>query len=268
MPSGALSARSIASDRRSRSVWPADDEFEAREKQRALNRVTRVVREQGFAIGLFSFLFQQPQQASFKALVASSCLMCSRDEFQVISSEFPRDVYALRKKTHSIYTDINGEDSTINIPISANTAEISEKKQSQLKSVFQATIASDEALLRMLLNPQSVENTVQVDDINSNKQTPLHVAAGKGVHGAVAVLLELGASTAVRDIDGRTPLSTAIERKHYNIARQLRAAGANLGWDEFTVAGELCEAVKANNLEYLELILGCGASIDSADYDK
>lgn len=45
----------------------------------------------------------------------------------------------------------------------------------------------------------------------------------------------------------------------------LRNAGATLGWDEFTTSGELCEAAKSGNLERLELMLACGANVNSTD---
>ena len=38
--------------------------------------------------------------------------------------------------------------------------------------------------------------------------------------------------------------------------------------DETTAAGELCEAAKHGNSDKIELMIACGISVNSADYDK
>ncbi|KAL1523439.1 hypothetical protein AB1Y20_018379 [Prymnesium parvum] len=245
-----------------------DEQYEAREKDRALQRAIRVIREVGTAIGLYAFLFGTKQDATIRAIVQTSCLMLSREGYKIIAQEFPRDVFKMRKKTLAIATDLHGEEATANVTISAGMEDVSEKQASQLETMFEAAKEGNDQTLRVLLNPMSTDTAINIDDVDKDNHTALHVAAARGKKEAVGVLLELGASHSLRDVDGRTPLSLTIQRGFHGIARQLRNAGASLGWDEATSASALCEAAKANNMDHLDLLLFCGASINSVDYDK
>ena len=48
----------------------------------------------------------------------------------------------------------------------------------------------------------------------------------------------------------------------------LRSRGGELGYDEVTASGELCELAKNGSLELLKVLLDCGCPINAADYDK
>jgi potassium channel len=51
------------------------------------------------------------------------------------------------------------------------------------------------------------------------------------------------------------------------VARLLCDQGASLGYDEGTASGMLCEFARVGELEKIKLLIECGATIDSADYD-
>lgn len=78
------------------------------------------------------------------------------------------------------------------------------------------------ALLRVL-----VEKGANVNSIDYMENTPLHIAAERGMEDAVTLLLNYGAYVDAVNIMGTTPIMAAAQRGHDNIAGQLAQAGAN-----------------------------------------
>jgi len=109
-------------------------------------------------------------------------------------------------------------------------------------------------------------------------RTALHVACASGNKPAVELLLEQ-ATIEVSPCDnfGRTPLMEAVRHENEPCARLLTSRGASHGFIEdlraasanSVIAGqELCQAAFANKQAYLfSLVVHCGISVDSADYD-
>ena len=60
-------------------------------------------------------------------------------------------------------------------------------------------------------------------------ETPLHFAAFSGHKEIVELLIAKGADVNAKDDDGKTPLDSAIRRKHSEIADLLRKHGAKTG---------------------------------------
>ena len=78
------------------------------------------------------------------------------------------------------------------------------------------------ALLRVL-----VEKGANVNSLDYMENTPLHLAAERGMHEAVTLLLNYGAYVDAINIMGTTPIMAAAQRGHDDIAGQLAQAGAN-----------------------------------------
>jgi ankyrin repeat protein len=118
----------------------------------------------------------------------------------------------------------------------------------------------------MLLDPNGKFTDPNVTDYAGN--TPLHVAALRGHSSVVDALLKYESAVNRKGAFGKTPLAVAVGKSNAEIARAIHKAGGKLEWDETTAAGELCESAKVGNLERFKLLMECGASINSADYDK
>ena len=243
-------------------------EIEIREREFAAKTVTRVYRYTGTPLCTLSFLFGLRQEESLKAIEKTSCLMLPREEYNAVASEFPADIFKMRKKALDLAKELYGDDKTVGMAVAQEVEAILAKKGSAIFDMLVAVVGDQEDQVRIALNSTSSTNTVGVDDPGFEGRTALHLAAGKGYLGMTKLLLDLGASPSLKDADQRTPLQAAVFKGHVEVSKVLRNAGATLGWDEVTTSGELCEAAKAGNLEKLELILSSGASVNAADYDK
>ena len=78
------------------------------------------------------------------------------------------------------------------------------------------------AMLRVL-----VEKGANVNSLDYMENTPLHLAAERGLQDAVTLLLNYGAYVDAINIMGSTPIMAAAQRGHDDIASQLAQAGAN-----------------------------------------
>ena len=93
----------------------------------------------------------------------------------------------------------------------------------------------------------------------------MHLASSVGNSKIVEHLLNAGAQVNARDRWGGTPLRDAVREGHREVARVLRAAGGELGFDEVAASGELCELAKRGSLDLLELMVSCGVDVNAAD---
>jgi len=68
---------------------------------------------------------------------------------------------------------------------------------------------------------------VKVNAVNDKKQTPLHIAAWKGLHELCDLLINLNATVDAVDVDGSTPLTLAIRKNHVQAVKTLIRKGAD-----------------------------------------
>ena len=78
-------------------------------------------------------------------------------------------------------------------------------------------------------------------------------------------LTEAGCDLTIKDRWGGTPLADAVRHGHRDIAVELIEKGAELGFDEATTSGELCELSRGGDLDKIKLLLSGGADANAAD---
>jgi len=98
----------------------------------------------------------------------------------------------------------------------------------------------------------------------TSEHAPLHLAAAAGGRGAVAALVECGASLSVRgERSGKTPLHCACERGRLAVARALLGAGAAVGETDASGATALHWASRAGASDVAAALLEAGATVDA-----
>eukprot|EP00966_Prymnesium_polylepis_P212319 4918490-Prymnesium_polylepis.1 len=98
-----------------------------------------------------------------------------------------------------------------------------------------------------------------------DKRTALHLAASTGNMPIAKFLIDRGANVNARDRWGGTPLRDAVREGHKDVALMLRENSGELGYDETETSGELCELARRGNTVMIDVLLNCGAMINSAD---
>ena len=74
----------------------------------------------------------------------------------------------------------------------------------------------------------------------------------------VQQLVEHGVDVNAQDRWGGTGLSDAVREGNLECAELLREAGAELGYDELTASGELCDSARKGKVEHVKMLLRCG----------
>ena len=118
-------------------------------------------------------------------------------------------------------------------------------------------------VLKLMLRCGASVNAADYDS-----RTCLHLAASEGNLPIVTHLIETAkADTAVMDRWQGTPLADAVRQGHAEVVKTFIRHGAQLGWDQARMAGELCEIARQGDVHRVDLLLLAGCKADAADYD-
>ncbi len=110
-----------------------------------------------------------------------------------------------------------------------------------------------------------VESGVSVDELNSNNQSALHVAASYGRTNAAKYLLKSGADINLQDKKGRSPVMVAAQMGHYETVSYFREEKAVLEMPHGRARSAIHFAVLGNLPAMVEHILAAGVSIERRD---
>ncbi|KAJ5948194.1 hypothetical protein N7466_001209 [Penicillium verhagenii] len=114
------------------------------------------------------------------------------------------------------------------------------------------------SIIRLLLSTCPED----VDLLNHEAQTPLHIAAAEGHFEVIPELLRAGANTLIQDINGRTALHLAVSRGHFDVARLLldgTQGHSIIHMADSAGRSSLHHAVLQENGEIVRLLLERGA---------
>ena len=110
-----------------------------------------------------------------------------------------------------------------------------------------------------------LERGADVNVLDEDNATPLHLAAGKGVVGVVHVLLEHGANVGVEDNRRRTPLHAAAEGDAVGVVHVLLEHGANVGAEDNECRTPLHAAAEGDAVGVVPVLLEHGANMGAKD---
>ena len=93
-----------------------------------------------------------------------------------------------------------------------------------------------------------LSDSINVNDLDYQRQSALHFIAHCGAYDVAAMLLQRNIDVNVKDLRAKSPLQVAIEQQHENVVQLLLEGGANVG------EGELSMAKQLNNGDIMRVI--------------
>lgn len=123
----------------------------------------------------------------------------------------------------------------------------------------------DTYIVKLLL-----DNGAEVNAVEDDKSTPLHVAAARGSLEILRVLVASGANIDAKDQRGRTALMRAIIQEHISAGQLLIELGANVQEksDEFLMTPLMYAAAWTDSVPLVEALIAAGATINDIDNEE
>jgi len=110
-----------------------------------------------------------------------------------------------------------------------------------------------------------IKKGADVNGLNEEQKTPLHVACRNGGFNITRALLKAGADANARDKDDQTPLRDVCGQGHSGIARLLLAAGADINATDSNGWAPLYVACFHGHTDTVYLLLNSGADANARD---
>ena len=85
-----------------------------------------------------------PLRYRYKAIKKTSCLMLPREEYIAVASEFPADIFKMRKKALDLAKELYGEDKTAGLAVTQEVEAILAKKGSAIFDMLVAVVSDQE----------------------------------------------------------------------------------------------------------------------------
>ena len=138
---------------------------------------------------------------------------------------------------------------------------------SSARTVYQLLQLSADGKTRDI--KEMIQSGVNINSVDYDKRSALHLAAAEGRFDTVKFLVERGANVNAVDRFGGTPLRDALEAKRYDISAFLRSHGSTLGERSDFLVQKVCHAASEGNVLLLENVFeNSFLSIDASDYDN
>jgi ankyrin repeat protein len=114
----------------------------------------------------------------------------------------------------------------------------------------------DGEMVKMLL-----KNGVGASEGDYDQRTALHLACAEGHARVVIHLIEAGADVNATDRWGVTPIEDAMKGRHKMVVEMMFKEGVTIRSD--ACVSMMCEAASKDDVEFLQLLVHCGESLDS-----
>ena len=184
-------------------------------------------------------------------------------DFDNLARDFPDALDCMKRNVKTRLRQLNEEDPLLE-KLDQQKQDRSHKHIAKLCDMFFAAAAGEVETVR-----EALENgNIDVNELDYEKRTALHIAASAGQLAVVDLLLSYKSAVNRKDANGKTPLMNAVRSDHTGVIKRLLKAKAVLDWDEATSANELCDRAHQGKFVAIQTLLNCGVNVNSADYDR
>ena len=136
-------------------------------------------------------------------------------------------------------------------------------KMCQSKFLIAAADGNIKIMHRMLEVNEYLAHSVDYD-----MRTAFHLACAEGHIDVIKLLLRSGVKSMVKDRWGHEPLQDAMLNGHAEVVDFLTSLGVSLSNEsKYALEGRMCLLASQGDLKQIEMLVKCGVSINSADYD-
>ena len=214
----------------------------------------------GLSFGELGVVFGVRHEATVEAIVPSQCLVLQKVDFDLLVKDFPDSLDTMKRNVKDKLRSLNDEDPLL-LELDQLNEDRSHKHVAALCDMFFAAHAGEVESVREALEVGGVD----VNTLDYERRSCLHVAATAGQLAVVELLLQHKSAVNRKDAFGKTPLMNALLGDHQGVIKVLLQAKARLEWDEAQAASELCERTRQAKFVSVQTLLKCGASVNAAD---
>ena len=217
----------------------------------------------GATFGDVGVIFGTRQEATIEAIVPSQCLVLQKVDFDNLLKDFPDSLDVMKKNVKTRLRQLNEDDPLLE-KLDQMQVDRKHKHISKLCDMLFAAQSGEVDIVREAIERGGVD----VNELDYEKRSCLHIAAAAGQLAVVELLLQHKSAVNRKDQSGKTPLMNAVAQDHGAVVKALLKAKAKLDWDESMMANELCDRAHQGKLMAIQMLLDCGVNVNSADYDR